>query len=200
MWVWKGNLKSRPLWWSRSGNLFHHSEFFDHYKTFRGYLTWKKGLDDRRGTADMPSVYILSRESTWAAGKINDTMNRAWDEEVNGPLRVGNFAAVSMGWHQGSVVQVLDVSYNFLGPTAMVSLSSLPSLCKLNIDYNNIEIILDEVGEYDAFPCLKRLYAAGNGFFSESLVPLSKVVGCYITFITFFISLTCQCQKIWGDL
>ncbi|EFJ28895.1 hypothetical protein SELMODRAFT_440947 [Selaginella moellendorffii] len=74
-----------------------------------------------------------------------------------------------------TALQELDVSYNKLKASAMLALSTLPDLRRLNIDYNYLGKIPDEIGDLGAFPSLQKLSAAGNGLHSSSLIPLSKV-------------------------
>lgn len=73
------------------------------------------------------------------------------------------------------LMQVLDLSYNFLLSPALYPLSTLPKLRKLNIDFNNVSIILEAGIVETSFPSLERLYAAGNGLSAQSLLSLSKV-------------------------
>ncbi|KAH9558040.1 hypothetical protein CY35_07G116000 [Sphagnum magellanicum] len=74
-----------------------------------------------------------------------------------------------------ALLENLDVSYNILNPMAVIALSSLPLLRKLNVDHNNLEIFPDESCEMGAFPSLQKLSAAGNLLSELSLIPLSKL-------------------------
>lgn len=58
---------------------------------------------------------------------------------------------------------------------ALVALSTIPALRKLNMDYNDLEMIPDEINRPGAFPRLEMLCVAGNCLSSLSLLPLSKV-------------------------
>ncbi|KAG0592996.1 hypothetical protein KC19_1G296700 [Ceratodon purpureus] len=72
-------------------------------------------------------------------------------------------------------LEVLDVSYNLLDDTAVIALSSLPSLRKLNMNNNNLELIPPEATETGAFVRLETLCVAGNSLSSTSLLSLSKL-------------------------
>lgn len=72
-------------------------------------------------------------------------------------------------------MQVLDLSYNFLLSPALIPLSTLPKLRKLNIDYNNVDIIPEAAVDNTSFPSLERLNAAENRLSAQSLLSLSKV-------------------------
>ncbi|CAK9233417.1 unnamed protein product [Sphagnum troendelagicum] len=74
-----------------------------------------------------------------------------------------------------ALLENLDVSYNILNPMAVIALSSLPLLRKLNVDHNNLEIFPDESCGMGAFPSLQKLSAAGNSLSELSLIPLSKL-------------------------
>lgn len=73
---------------------------------------------------------------------------------------------------------------------AVIALSSLPLLRKLNVDHNNLEIVPDESCEMGAFPSLQKLSAAGNLLSELSLIPLSKVLAYYnsLSSVSFFLS------------
>ena len=73
-------------------------------------------------------------------------------------------------------MQVLDVSYNLLNDMAVIALSSLPSLRKLNMNNNNLELIPPEATATGAFVRLETLCVAGNSLSSTCLLSLSKVL------------------------
>jgi len=81
---------------------------------------------------------------------------------------------------------------------AVIALSSLPLLRKLNVDHNNLEIFPDESCEMGAFPSLQKLSAAGNLLSELSLIPLSKVLAYYnpLSSVSFFLSTSIYSKPI----
>lgn len=77
-------------------------------------------------------------------------------------------------------MQVLDVSYNLLNEMAVIVLSSLPSLRKLNMNNNNLEFIPPAATETGAFVRLETLCVAGNSLSSTSLLSLSTVLAIWL--------------------